>query len=76
MTIEDLEMLLATYKNAKNKFQKIVEVLIQNKNDLIHFESVLKVLNDFEAVGNLHFINERDYFGKIMKNLELELKSF
>lgn len=76
MTIEDLEMMLATYKNNKEKYQKIEEVLIKNKNDLLHFESVLKVLNDFEAIGNLHFINERDYFGKIMKKLELELKLF
>ena len=73
MTIEDLEIILATYKKDRNKFNKIVKVLVENQNSSVHYESVLKVLNDYEAIGNLHFINERDYFGKIMKKLEIEL---
>lgn len=73
MTIEDLEMMLATYKNDRNKFDKIVKALAENQNSNIHYESVLKVLNDYGAIGNMHFVDERDYYGKIMKKLEIEL---
>lgn len=73
MTIEDLEMMLATYKNDRIKFNKIVKMLAENETSSIHYESVLKVLNDYEAIGNMHFIGERDYYGKIMKRLEVEL---
>lgn len=74
MTIEDLEMMLATYKSNRNKFRKVVKRLIQNENSEFHCESVLNILNDYEAVGDLHFIDERDYFRKIMDKLELELE--
>lgn len=74
MTIEDLEMMLATYKNDYEKFRKVVNDMIDNQNNSAHFESVLKVLNTHGAIGNMHFIGERDYFSKIMKKLEIQLK--
>lgn len=74
MTIGDLEMMLATYKNDYEKFRKVVKELIDNQNSNVHFESVLKVLNDNEAIGNMHFIGERDYFEKTVKMLEIQLK--
>lgn len=72
MTIEDLEMMLATYKNDRNKFRVVVKALLENENDEYNYESVLNILNKYEAVGDLHFIGERDYFTKIMKKLEIE----
>ena len=62
MTIEDLEMMLATYRNDKEKFTEIVKALIDNQNSNAQVTSVLHVLNDCDAVGDMHFIGERDYF--------------
>lgn len=73
MTIEDLEMMLATYKNDKEKFTRVVKVLVANKNSNAQVTSVLQVLNDCDAVGDMHFIAERDYFTKILKRMEQEL---
>ena len=75
MTIEDLEMLLATYKMEKDKFDEIIRILINNENNSTHYESVLRVLNEYKAVGNMHFVEERDYFEKIMSKLKEELES-
>ena len=73
MTIEDLEMMLATYKNDKEKFAKVVKRLIDNQNSNAQATSVLHVLNDCDAVGDMHFIENRDYFMKIAKRMEQEL---
>lgn len=74
MTIEDLEMLLATYKMNKDRFDEIIRILINNENSPTHYESVLRVLNEYKAVGNMHFVEERDYFEKIMSKLKEELE--
>ena len=59
MTIEDLEMMLATYKNGKEKFEKVVKALVTNQNSNAQVTSVLHVLNDCDAVGDMHFIEDR-----------------
>lgn len=74
MTIEDLEMLLATYKMDKDRFDEIIRILINNENSLTHYESVLRVLNEYKVVGNMHFVGERDYYEKIIKRLKKELE--
>lgn len=74
MTIEDLEMMLATYKNHKEKFAKVVKALVNNQNSNAQVTSVLHILNDCDAVGDMHFIDERDYFIKIAKRMEKELE--
>jgi len=74
MTIEDLEMMLATYKNGKEKFEKVVKALVTNQNSNAQVTSVLHVLNDCDAVGDMHFIEDRDYFMKIAKRMEKELE--
>lgn len=74
MTIEDLEMMLATYKNDKEKFVKVVKTLVDNQNSNAQVTSVLHVLNDCDAVGDMHFIEDRDYFMKIAKRMEQELE--
>ena len=38
-------------------------------------KSVLEILNIYQAVGDMHFIGERDYFNKIEKKLEKELET-
>lgn len=73
MTIEDLEMMLATYKNDKEKFVRVVKTLVANQNSNTQVTSVLHVLNDCDAVGDMHFIGDRDYFMKIAKKMECEL---
>lgn len=70
MTIEDLEMLLATYQNDREKFKKVIRALINNENTEGKSESVLKVLNEYGAIGDMHFIDERDYFANILKRFE------
>lgn len=70
MTIEDFEMLLATYQNDREKFKKVIRALINNENTEGKSESVLKVLNKYGAIGDLHFIDERDYFANILKRFE------
>lgn len=67
MTIEDLERMLVTYKNDKEKFQYIVSTLVANQNSNTEITSVLHVLNEYDAIGDMHFINERDYFMRIAK---------
>lgn len=74
MAIADLEMLLATYVNNKKRFKEIIKALIQNENDEYNYESVLNILNKYGAFGDLHFIEERDYFKKIMRKLEIEFR--
>ena len=56
MTIEDLEMMLATYKNDKEKFVKVVKILVDNQNSNAQVTSVLHVLNDCDAVGDMHLL--------------------
>lgn len=69
LTISDLEMFLATYKYERQKFEDVI-------NDLIgdglrdERESFLSILNRHDAIGNLHFIEERDYFNKICAGMK------
>lgn len=72
MTIEDLETMLVTYRNDKEKFTKVVKALVDNQNSNAQVTSVLQILNDCEAVGDMHFIEDRDYFMKIVKKMERE----
>ena len=73
MTIDDLEMLLATYKKDKSRFDDVVKALVGNKRDGNDYKSVLEILNIYQAVGDMHFIGERDYFNKIAEKLKKEL---
>lgn len=74
MTIEDLEMLLATYQNNRENFKKVIHKLIRNENTEGKFESVLNVLNEYGAIGDMHFIDERDYFANILKRFEKDFR--
>ena len=47
--------------------------LIANRNSSDEFISVLQILNDCGAIGDMHFIEDRDYFMKIAKKMECEL---
>jgi len=53
-------------------FDKNFERLQRGGND---YKSVLEILNIYQAVGDMHFIGERDYFNKIEKKLEKELET-
>ncbi len=41
--------------------------MVNNQNSNAQVTSVLHVLNDCDAVGDMHFIEDRDYFMKIAK---------
>lgn len=73
MTIEDLEVLLVTYKNNREAFKEIIGALVTNQNTLVHFKTVHNVLNEYNVLENEHFVNERDYFAHILKHLSKEL---
>ena len=73
MTIDDLEMLLAAYKKDKSRFDAVVKALVENKRGGNDYKSVLEILNIYQAVGDMHFIEERDYFKKIVEKLEKKL---
>lgn len=72
MTIQELEMLLVTYKKDINKFDEIVDSLIAGKDEW-GTKSVLSILEEHQAVGNSHFVEDRNYLEKILKKLEIEL---
>ena len=73
MTIEDLEMMLATYKNDKEKFAKVIKELLNNRNSNDQVTSVLHILNDCKAIGDMHFVEDRDYFMNMVRKMEKEL---
>lgn len=74
MAIEDLEMLLATYQNDREKFKKVIHALICNENSEGKIKSVLNVLSDYGATGDMHFVGTRDYFSNILKSFEDDLR--
>lgn len=73
MTIEDLEVLLVTYKNNREAFKEIIGALVTNQNTLVHFKTVHNVLSEYNVLENEHFVNERDYFAHILNRLSKEL---
>lgn len=74
LTISDFEMFLATYKYERQKFRNIVNDLIEisvteNRRCFLH------ILESNDAIGNLHFVGERDYFSKILQKLSISSTS-
>lgn len=72
MSIQDLEIFLATYKNERNKFSKVVEVMLNRSSKETEYSSVLNILNDQQAINNFHFVEEKDYLKKLIDKLEIE----
>ena len=68
LTISDLEMFLATYKYDRQKFKGVINDLLENGMDE-NKKCFLYLLNKHNAIGNLHFIDERDYLGEILQKL-------
>ncbi len=52
-SIDDLEMLLATYKKDKSRFDDVVKALVENKRGGNDYKSVLEILNIYQAVGDI-----------------------
>lgn len=71
MSIQDLEIFLATYKNESNKFSKVVEVMLNPSSKETEYSSVLNILNDQHAINNFHFVEEKDYLKKLIDKLEI-----
>ena len=74
LTISDLEMFLATYKYERQKFQGVINDLIENGLEE-NKKCFLGILNKHDAIGNLHFIEERDYFSKILQKLATDFEA-
>ncbi len=66
LTISDLEMFLATYKYDRQKFEGIINDLISND---LKEESFFSILDRHGAIGNLHFIEERNYCSRILAGM-------
>lgn len=45
-----------------------MKALVENKRGGNDYKSVLEILNIYQAVGDMHFIEERDYFKKIVES--------
>lgn len=71
LTIADLEMFLATYKMDQNKFRKVIHELLTRESKRYENESFLDILNYHSAIGNLHFIEERDYLRHVLNKLKI-----
>lgn len=74
MSIQDLEMFLATYKNERKKFSKVVEAMLNRSSLETEYSSVLSILNEQQAIKNFHFVEEKDYLKKLIDKLEIELE--
>ena len=71
-TISNLEMFLATYKYERRKFQNVINDLIKNSLSE-NPKCFLHILDTNGTTGNLHFVEERDYFDKILQKLLLNV---
>lgn len=52
---------MATHKNEKQKFCKVVEEILDSGSLETEYCSVLSILNNQQATKNLHFVEEKDY---------------
>lgn len=68
MSIQDLEMFLVTYQKEPSKINNIIEDMLTNKQSE-HYKSVLQILRDRDATGNLHYVGERDYLANLLEVL-------
>lgn len=73
-TIADLEMFLATYKQDNDRFQRVIDEILhrdtgEEKKDFLY------ILNEHDAIGNRHFIGEKDYLRKILAKLKIPLEA-
>lgn len=75
LTISDLEMFLVTYKYERQKFQNIINALIENSM-IENPKCFLHILAENGVIGNLHFIDKRDYFDKILQELSVNTASY
>ena len=66
-------MLFVIYIKDKSIFDDVVKSLVENYRLGNDYKSVLEILNIYQAVGDMHFIGERDYFNKIAEKLKKEL---
>lgn len=70
MTIQELEMLLVTYKKDKEIFGQIIELLKVGKSEENSFQSIMSIMYEHNVDQNVHFTGECDYFDKMVKKLE------
>ena len=74
MSIQDLEMFLPTYEKEREKFNRVVEEMLNGNIREAEYKCVLSILNDQQATKNFHFVKEKDYLKRIMDKLEIELE--
>ena len=73
LTIADLEMFLATYKQDNNRFQGVIDEILNKETDEKTWD-FLYILNKHKAIGNRHFIGKKDYLRKILTKLKVPNK--
>ena len=73
MTVQDLEMLFAAYKNENLKFQAVLDNMLSGKGAQLSHPNVFHMLADQNIKTDGPFAGEQDYIEKILKKLELEI---
>lgn len=73
LTIADLEMFLATYKQDNDRFQGVIDEILNKETDEKTWD-FLYILNKHKAIGNRHFIGKKDYLRKILTKLKVPNK--
>ena len=57
---------MTTYKKDRVKFDNIVSRLIKSENGDRRYKSIFEVLREYQAIENMQFTGEKDYFEKIV----------
>ena len=74
MSIQDFEILLCTYKNDVQKFNKIIEMMLESNYNKSHNKSVLHILNEQGVLTYIHFEGKNNYLKKIFSMLKTEFE--
>ncbi len=69
MSIQDLEVMLVTYKKEPIKLKSIIESMLTREQSPENYKSVLEIIKEQDAAGNLHFTGKRDYLINLLEKL-------
>ena len=74
MTIREFEILLYLHKNDKETEHQVLNEILLSSTSENHRKNIHAIYNDLSLHKNAHLDGEMDYFSKLMKHFEKELK--
>lgn len=74
MTIREFEILLYLHKNDKETEHQVLNEILLSSTSENHRKNIHAIYNDLSLHKNPHLDGEMDYFSKLMKHFEKELK--